>query len=361
MKNYTFLYNAGFDRYKTFILESVLQEQNVNSLFSNTRDFTKLLTTATVDQLRYIFYKIKNDIPNTDVSRFIEGCIELTKSQNYNNASTEIINRIRNNYGAYVNPSNTATVSKIYKAFEQEADLNNPPIPLENFGVRTPSSTSTSLSSVSASTTQSTAASSLSAGAPDDTPGSTGGLAGAAGALAAGAASMASGIPSFGAPGTPPAGPAAPTNLNRRGEQLRQNSTYRRDARSGGNAVRPISPQGGPTYYVRLSPGQYRPAVRADMAAKMPLYIKNPNPVGALAKPYVQVADEVARARRASPADQRSIDKEMAARGLQKIGPGGTRKEADGSVRRKSQFGGALGSLSNFMGDVGNTLKKGSR
>lgn len=339
MRNYTFLYNAGFDRYKTFILESALQEQNVNSLFSNTRDFTKLLTTATVDQLRYIFYKIKNDLPDTDVSRFIEGCIELTKTQSYNNASFEIINRIRNNYGAYVNPSNTATVSKIYKAFEQEADLNNPPIPLENFGDRTPTSSSTSVSSVSADTsTQSTAASSLSA---DDTSNSSGGLAGA--------------------PGTPPPGPREPTNLNRRGEQLRQGSTYRRGARSGGDATRPISPTGGPTYYVRISPGRYRPAVQADMSANIPLFIKNPNPVAAVVNPYVRVADEVKKARRASPADQKSIDKEMAARGLQKIGPGGTRKEADGSVRRKSQFGGALGSLSNFMGDVGNTLKKGSR
>jgi hypothetical protein len=51
----------------------------------------------------------------------------------------------------------------------------------------------------------------------------------------------------------------------------------------------------------------------------------------------------------------------MAARGYQKLGPGGERYEADGSdgsVRRKSKFGGAIGSASNFLGDVGNTLKR---
>lgn len=55
---------------------------------------------------------------------------------------------------------------------------------------------------------------------------------------------------------------------------------------------------------------------------------------------------------------QRALDREMKERGYQKVGPGGLRREEDGSIRRKSQYGGALGSLSNFLGDVGNTLTK---
>ena len=131
--------------------------------------------------------------------------------------------------------------------------------------------------------------------------------------------------------------------------------------RTSGDAMSPISPKGGPTYYIRTSPGRYRPAVQADMNANIPLYIKNPNPVAALANQYVRVADEVKKARRAGPVDQRAMDKEMSAQGYQRVGPGGLRREADGSIRRKSKLSGAAGSLSNFLGDVGNTLKKGSR
>jgi hypothetical protein len=58
---------------------------------------------------------------------------------------------------------------------------------------------------------------------------------------------------------------------------------------------------------------------------------------------------------------RRALDKEMKDRGYQKVGPGGLRREGDGSIRRKSQYGGAVGSLSNFLGDIGNTLTKNRR
>lgn len=59
--------------------------------------------------------------------------------------------------------------------------------------------------------------------------------------------------------------------------------------------------------------------------------------------------------------NQKALDREMKAKGYQKVGPGGIRREGDGSIRRKSQYGGAVGSLSNFLGDVGNTLTKNRR
>lgn len=62
--------------------------------------------------------------------------------------------------------------------------------------------------------------------------------------------------------------------------------------------------------------------------------------------------------RKALPVDQAARDAELAAKGYQKIGPGGTRTERDGTVRRNSKLGGVAGSLSNFLGDVGNTLKR---
>jgi hypothetical protein len=58
---------------------------------------------------------------------------------------------------------------------------------------------------------------------------------------------------------------------------------------------------------------------------------------------------------------RRALDKEMKDRGYQKVGPGGLRREGDGSIRRKSQYGGAVGSLSNLLGDIGNTLTKNRR
>jgi len=62
------------------------------------------------------------------------------------------------------------------------------------------------------------------------------------------------------------------------------------------------------------------------------------------------------RFRRAQPVDQQAINREMAARGYQ-AAPAGTRVEGN-SVRRKSGLGGVAGSLSNFLGDVGNTLRR---
>lgn len=359
-KNYTFLYLEGFNKFGKFIVEAAIEEQNINSLFNDSAELRELIDLATEDQLRYMFYKIKNDLPSGSVTSFIDKCIEATRNSNYQTASNEILNLFQSNYSITFDQTDTRNIVKLYRAFQTPADLSQPaPPPFQDFG--NPYTSATGASGATGPDTGASGATGASS-PPDDTPGSTGGLPGAVTALGAAAAGMASGIPSLGAPGTPPAGPGSPTNLNRRGEQLRQGSTYRRDARSGSNATRPISPAGGPTYYVRTAPGQYRPAVRADMTAKIPLYIKNPNPVGALVKPYVQVADEVRRARRASPSDAQSFDKEMRARGAQRLAPSGeTRREADGSVRRKSQFGGALGSLSNLMGDVGNTLKKGSR
>lgn len=190
--------------------------------------------------------------------------------------------------------------------------------------------------------------------------------------------------------GTPPpapgAGPGAVTNgqsslgqeMDARGAQISQGSNYRQGSRTSGQAMRPISSAGGPEYYIRISPGRFRPAVQADMDAGLDLFMKNPNPIYAGFNPYVKVDKMAMKARRAGPVDQdavnremsaqgirrasaatpRDFDREMKAQGYQKLGPGGKRVEADGSVRRKSQFGGVAGSLSNFFGDVGNTLKK---
>ena len=78
------------------------------------------------------------------------------------------------------------------------------------------------------------------------------------------------------------------------------------------------------------------------------VYSPEPPPVGT--KKY-EVIDpktgKVTQVRRATPVDTINVPR-----------PGSVRVEDDGSVRKKSKYGGALGSLSNFFGDVGNTLKK---
>jgi len=79
-------------------------------------------------------------------------------------------------------------------------------------------------------------------------------------------------------------------------------------------------------------------------------------PEGYLPEPGMNTLNP--QVRKALPVDQAARDAELAAKGYQKIGPGGTRTERDGSVRRNSKLGGVAGSLSNFLGDVGNTLKR---
>lgn len=340
LKNNTVLYLEGFNRYKTFILEAAIVENNLNGLFNDVRDLTRLITAANVDQLRYFFYKIQNDLPDSNVGKFIKEIIDITKNTSYNNSVNEIITKFNNNYGLAINPSNTSVVLKLYNAFQTPADLSQPaPAPLQNFGTPYVAPvTTTTPSLTSDTTTTATPADATITPAPAPAP-----------------------QPSD-VPATPPPGPGTPTNLppNReaeaRGQQIRQGSTYRQGARSSQGAVQPISPAGGPTYYIRTSPGRYRPAVQADMDANIPLFIKNPNPVAAMVNPYVRVSDEVRRARRAGPVDQKAMDKEMSAQGYQRVGPGGLRYEKGGRVERKSKLPGAAGSLSNFLGDVGNTL-----
>jgi hypothetical protein len=340
LKNNTVLYLEGFNRYNKFLLEAAITETNLNGLFSNSADLTRFITLATVDQLRYFFYKIQKDLPDSEIGKFITEMIELTKNQSYNNVVNELRNNFANRYGVNILASNTPIIVKIYNSLQTPADLTKPgPSPLENFGL--PVSSSTAPSTITPTLTSSQPTPPSQPAPPSPPPGPSG--------------------PS-GGPGTPPPGPGAPTNLppNReaeaRGEQIRQGSTYRQQARGG--AMSPISQAGGPTYYIRTSPGRYRPAVEADMDANIPLFIKNPNPVAALVNPYVRVSDEVKKARRAGPVDAEAIEKEIKGRypSAQRIGPGGLRREGDGSIRRKSQYGGALGSISNFFGDVGNTV-----
>lgn len=341
--NYTSIYLSGFSRLKTILTEAVLEEQNLNSLFNNAVDLYDLIDAATEDQLRFIFYKIKNDLPDGSVTAFVNKCIEATKDRNYQSASSEIVNLLKSNYNVEVDISDTKNVVKLYRAFQVPADLSNPPSFLRNFGA--PYVSPTTPDAPTDTTT------------PDPTADSTGSAADAI-TPAPAPAPQPGDVPS-----TPPPGPGTPTNIpsNReaaaRGEQLRRGSSYRQGARSSQDAVRPISPAGGPTYYIRTSPGRYRPAVQADMNANIPLYIKNPNPLAAVVNPYVRVSDEVKRARRAGPVDQQAIDREMKASvGGQRIGPGGLRYEKGGRVERKSKLPGVAGSLSNFFGDVGNTL-----
>lgn len=384
LKNYTFLYLEGFNRYETFLLENAIEEQNVNSLFNNRRDFTDLLTTANVDQLRFIFYKIINDLPNTDISRFLTGLIELTNTQNYSNASQEIVKRFQDNYGAYINPSNTPTVSKVYKALQEKPDLSKPPRPLDNFGA--PFSTATRGAPGTTSTP------SLS-----DQPPTGGGAASSSGGSAAPA--QGSGTPSQTQQSSPTDkekelfkklhnsdfDPESPVDRKKL-EQLRQAaqqvgtdneenlaaaayrlqyvgnnggnrsggaSSARSQETEGDRRRRLLSPVQG--MYVRTGFNQFRPAVQADLEAKTPLFMQNPNPVFRQVNPYVQVDRAAAKARKATKAED-AFDREMRAKGAQKLGPGGIRTEKGGRKERKSQFGGVLGSLSNLAGDVGNTL-----
>jgi hypothetical protein len=89
-------------------------------------------------------------------------------------------------------------------------------------------------------------------------------------------------------------GKPAPTRANRPIQQQAQ--TPKQQA-----AVAPASQPGGPTYYVRISAGRYRPAVQADISSNQPLFMRNPNPVlRAMGRPYVQVDRRPVR--RASPA-----------------------------------------------------------
>lgn len=108
--------------------------------------------------------------------------------------------------------------------------------------------------------------------------------------------------------------------------------------------------------FVRTGFNQFRPAVQADMEAKTPLFMQNPNPVLRQVNPYVQVDRTAMKAKKASPVDQQAVDREMAAKGFQRLGPNGVRTEKGGRKERKSSLPGAAGSLSNFFGDVGNTL-----
>lgn len=78
------------------------------------------------------------------------------------------------------------------------------------------------------------------------------------------------------------------------------------------------------------------------------VYSPKPPPIGT--KKYEMIdpkTGEVTQVRRATPVNSINIPK-----------PGEVRREEDGSIRRKSKLSGAAGSISNFFGDVGNTLKK---
>jgi len=328
--NYTVLYLEGFSKYQAFIVEAAIEEQNVNRLFSNPDDVKKLIEAATEDQLRYIFYKIKNDLPSGTVTSFIDKCIDATKSSNYTTATQKILSLFVTNYRIAIDSTDTRNVLKIYNAFHKPADLSQPPPSsfLQNFGApyaATPTPEPTPEPSA-LDTAQATLCS-----AANMFRNAIGGGTSAAGGAATPSALAASTAGYV----TPPAA----SSLSRR------------------QAIQPISEPGGPTYYIRIGGGRFRPAVQADLQANIPLYMKNPNRAAAIVNPYVRVSDEIKRARRAGPVDQDAIDREMRAQGYQKVGPGGLRRERDGSIRRRSKLSGAAGSLSNFLGDIGNTLK----
>lgn len=78
------------------------------------------------------------------------------------------------------------------------------------------------------------------------------------------------------------------------------------------------------------------------------VYSPTPPPIGTRKYEVIDPkTGKVTQVRRATPVKTINVPK-----------PGSVRVEDDGSIRRKSKFGGALGSLSNLLGDVGNTLKK---
>jgi hypothetical protein len=323
--NYTVLYLEGFNKYQTFLLEAALEEQNVNRLFNSPDDVKDLIEAATEDQLRYIFYKIKNDLPSGTVTSFIDKCIDATKNSNYTTAAQKILSLFVTNYRIAIDSTDTRNVLKIYNAFHKPADLSQPPPSsfLQNFGA--PYTTTTTLTSLTSEDPES----SMLDTARENLRNAIDTLRNAGGAAATPAAASTAGY----------MGSQEPSNLSRR------------------QAVQPISEPGGPTYYIRIGGGRFRPAVQADLQANIPLYMKNPNRAAAIVNPYVRVSDEIKRARRAGPVDQDAIDREMRAQGYQKVGPGGLRRERDGSIRRRSKLSGAAGSLSNFLGDIGNTLK----
>lgn len=154
-------------------------------------------------------------------------------------------------------------------------------------------------------------------------------------------------------------------------ENLLRSTTYAKqygnDAGNAGASSKPLeteaekrkrllSPVQG--MFVRTGFNQFRPAVQADVDAGTPLSMQNPNPVLRQINPYVSVDRTAMKAKKATAVDQQAIDKEMAARGAQRLGPAGVRTEKGGRKERKSNLPGAAGSLSNFFGDVGNSLTR---
>lgn len=58
--------------------------------------------------------------------------------------------------------------------------------------------------------------------------------------------------------------------------------------------------------FIRTGFNQFRPAVQADLEAKTPLFMQNPNPVYRQFNPYVQVDRMAAKAKRAIPVTQKT-------------------------------------------------------
>lgn len=336
IKNYTRLYMESSNRGIRTLLEGAFTEQQISEIFSKEENLKKLLDLGSPEQINYIMYKVIEDLPGSEVSGNIEKIIS-----NNNASEGSFINLVNLGMRMQGISLEDEQLKKLYQAVTLPPPTSIPQ-GLETFGK--PGGVGAYVSpgggsSVPPPATQTPATSQSQPSAQDDTPAAT--------------------------PGVDPTdkeleiyrrvynanynpnSPVDRANL----EQIRKNAystegdmddphVYRAQKRQ--QSLQPLENR-----YVRTGFNQFRPAVKADEEAGTPLFMQNPNPVYREFNPYVQV-DRYEAKRNKQPKPDLSKNR---------VNPRGARIEADGSIRRKSKLGGAAGSLSNFLGDVGNTLK----
>lgn len=333
IKNYTRLYMESSNRGIRTLLEAAFTEQQIKDIFEKQENLTKLLDLGTPEQINYVMYKIIEDLPDSSISKNLEEKIIGNK-----NASEGIfINMIKVGMQLQGISLNDDQLKKLYQAVTLPPPTSIPQ-GLETFGK--PGGVGAYISPGGGSSVPPPITPQPQPSTQDDTPAAT-------------------------TPGVDPTdkeleiyrrvynanydpnSPQDRANL----EQIRKNAyntdgdiddpqVYRAQKRQ--QSLQPIENR-----YVRTGFNQFRPAVKADEEVGTPLFMQNPNPVYREFNPYVQV-DRYEAKRNKQPKPDFS---------KQRVSPPGARIEADGSIRRKSKLKGAAGSLSNFLGDVGNTLK----
>lgn len=332
IKNYTRLYMENSNKAIKTLLEGAFTEQQISEIFSKEENLKKFLDLGTPEQINYVIYKILFDLPGTEVASKIENVLSNKNASEFN---------FLNLVGVGLRIQGITLEDTQLKKLYQAVTLPEPtsiPQGLESFGKPGGlENTPVQQTSASQQVTQ-----------PEPTPDTT------------------TDTPAQ-VPGTDPTDreleiygklynanydPNSPTDRANL-EQIRKDAysldsdrqlsdfstddiqAYR--AQSRRKSLTPLENR-----FVRTGFNQFRPAVQADAEAGTSLFMQNPNPVYREFNPYVQVDRyEAKQKKRQQP---------------QSSPTGGVRIEADGSVRRKSKLKGVAGSLSNFLGDVGNTL-----